>query len=279
MKICRYQHASGTRVGLVGGDGRIRCIGIEPAPDSSGVTEAELEALAQIRMDDCPVVDETATVLRPWGAASKFIGIGLNYKDHAAESNLAIPTEPIIFLKAPSAMSGPYDDIVAPVGSSQLDWEVELAVVIGRVATRVLEKDALSYVAGYCVANDVSERAFQFQCSQWDKGKGCDSFGPLGPWLVTRDEVSDPQNLRLWTTVNGELVQDGHTSKMIFSVPELIAYCSRYMTLLPGDVVATGTPAGVGMGFSPQRWLKQGDVVELGVEGLGFQRQTVVAAT
>jgi 2-keto-4-pentenoate hydratase/2-oxohepta-3-ene-1,7-dioic acid hydratase in catechol pathway len=214
----------------------------------------------------------------PYAGISKYVAAGLNYSDHAAESGLAVPTEPILFLKATSCIGGPFEDIVQPPHSTRLDWEVELAVVIGTEARYVSEERALDHVAGYCVANDVSERAFQMQCTQWDKGKGCDTFGPLGPWLVTADEVADPQDLDLWLDVNGRRMQTGNTRHMIFSVRTLIAYTSRYMTLLPGDVLATGTPPGVGMGQKPEPvWLKAGDVVTLGIQGLGEQRQRVVA--
>jgi len=216
----------------------------------------------------------------PFTGISKYVAIGLNYSDHAAEAGMAVPTEPIIFMKATTCICGPNDDTVEPRNATKLDWEVELAVVIGRLARYVSEDQALDFVAGYCVANDVSERAFQLQSSQWDKGKGCDTFGPLGPWLVTPDEVPDPQNLDMWLDVNGERMQTGNTRTMIFGVRKLISYCSQYMTLRPGDVIATGTPPGVGMGKKPQPvWLKPGDVVTLGIDGLGEQRQKVVRYT
>jgi 2-keto-4-pentenoate hydratase/2-oxohepta-3-ene-1,7-dioic acid hydratase in catechol pathway len=214
----------------------------------------------------------------PVAGVSKVVCIGLNYADHAAEAGLSAPEEPIIFLKPSTALCGPDDDTVQPPGSTRLDWEVELGVVIGTTARHVPQAAALNHVAGYCVVNDVSERAFQFQSSQWDKGKSCDTFCPVGPWLVTRDEVADPQALGMWLDVNGRRMQDGSTRTMIFGVAELVSYCSRYMTLLPGDVIATGTPPGVGMGIKPEPvWLKVGDVVELGIDGLGRQRQHIVA--
>jgi 2-keto-4-pentenoate hydratase/2-oxohepta-3-ene-1,7-dioic acid hydratase in catechol pathway len=209
----------------------------------------------------------------------KFVCIGLNYKDHAEETGAAYPKEPVVFLKATSAISGPYDPIVIPRGSQKTDWEVELGVVIGRTARYISEAEALEYVAGYCVVNDVSERAFQLERGgQWDKGKSCDSFGPIGPYLVTRDEVPDPQNLRLWLEVDGRRYQNGHTREMIFSVAQLVSYVSQFMSLHPGDIIATGTPAGVGLGQKPEPvYLRPGQVVRLGVEGLGEQRHRVVA--
>ena len=213
----------------------------------------------------------------PWEGISKYICIGLNYSDHAAEAGMPLPQRPIVFLKAPSAICGPDDDTLQPAGSTKLDWEVELGVVIGSTARNVSEERALDFVAGYCVLNDVSERAFQMETTQWAKGKGCDTFGPIGPWLVTPDEIADPGNLDLWLDVNGVRMQTGNTDKMVFPVAALIADLSRCMTLLPGDVIATGTPPGVGMGKKPEPvWLKPGDVVELGIAGLGQQRQTVV---
>jgi 2-keto-4-pentenoate hydratase/2-oxohepta-3-ene-1,7-dioic acid hydratase in catechol pathway len=213
------------------------------------------------------------------GGVGKFICIGLNYKDHAEETGAAYPQEPVVFLKATSAISGPFDPIVIPRGSSKTDWEVELGVVIGRPAKYVSEEEALEYVAGYCVVNDVSERSFQLERGgQWDKGKGCDSFGPIGPYLVTRDEVPDPQNLRLWLEVDGRRYQDGHTGNMIFGVAQLVSYVSQFMSLQPGDLISTGTPAGVGLGQKPEPvYLRPGQVVRLGIEGLGEQRQKVVA--
>jgi 2-keto-4-pentenoate hydratase/2-oxohepta-3-ene-1,7-dioic acid hydratase in catechol pathway len=207
-----------------------------------------------------------------------FICIGLNYSDHAAETGATVPPEPIIFMKASSAIVGPNDDVVIPRGSEKTDWEVELGVVIGKTAKYVSEDDALDYVAGYCLTNDVSERAFQAERSgQWTKGKSCDTFGPLGPWLVTKDEIPDPQNLGMWLTVNGEKMQDGSSKTMVYGVKFLVSYLSQFMSLHPGDVISTGTPPGVGLGMKPPRFLKAGDVVELGIEGLGSQKQTFVA--
>jgi len=215
----------------------------------------------------------------PYVGIGKFVAIGLNYSDHAKEANLPIPTEPVVFMKATTCISGPNDDVIQPMNSTKLDWEVELGVVIGTKARYVSEADALSYVAGYCVVNDVSERAFQMQSSQWDKGKGCDTFGPIGPWLVTTDEITDPQNLSMWLDVNGKRMQTGNTRTMIFTVAQLVSYVSRYMTLLPGDILTTGTPPGVALGMKEPAWLKPGDVVTLGIKGLGEQRQTIVAYT
>ena len=214
----------------------------------------------------------------PIARPSKIVCIGLNYADHAKETGATPPPEPVIFLKATTALCGPFDDIIIPKNSVKTDWEVELAVVIGKKASHVSEQDAMSYVAGYALHNDVSEREFQLERSgTWDKGKGCDTFAPIGPYLVTRDEIADVDNLRLWLTVNGKKMQDGNTSNFIFNVPFVISYLSRFMTLLPGDVISTGTPAGVGLGFSPPVYLKPGDVVELGIDGLGTSRQTLKA--
>lgn len=209
---------------------------------------------------------------------SKIVCIGLNYSDHAKETGAAIPTEPVIFMKSTTAITGPNDNIMIPQGSEKTDWEVELAVVIGRKASYVEEENAMDHVAGYCLHNDVSERAFQLERGgTWDKGKGCDTFAPIGPWMATRDEVADVHDLRLWLTVNGQPMQDGTTANLIFKVPHLVAYVSRFMTLLPGDIISTGTPAGVGLGMNPPVYLKPGDIVELGINGLGTSRQQVVA--
>lgn len=211
-----------------------------------------------------------APVARP----SKIICIGLNYADHARETNATPPAEPVIFMKATTAMAGPFDDVVIPKDSQKTDWEVELAVVIGKRASYVDEKDALEYVAGYCLHNDISEREFQLERGgTWDKGKGCDTFAPLGPWMVTSDEVADVNNLRCWLKVNDKMMQDGNTSNLIFKIPFLISYTSRFMTLLPGDIISTGTPAGVGLGFNPPVYLKPGDVMELGIDGMGISKQ------
>ncbi len=215
-----------------------------------------------------------SSVARP----SKIVCIGLNYADHAKETGATPPPEPVIFMKATTALSGPYDDVIIPKNSVKTDWEVELAVVIGKKASYVDEADAEKYIAGYCLHNDLSEREFQLERGgTWDKGKGCDTFAPLGPWLVTADEINDVKALRLWLTVNGKIMQDGNTSNLIFNIPFLVSYVSRFMTLLPGDIISTGTPAGVGLGMNPPVYLKPGDVVELGIDGLGTSRQTVKA--
>jgi 2,4-diketo-3-deoxy-L-fuconate hydrolase len=225
-----------------------------------------------------PEVSADVRLSSPVARPSKIVCIGLNYADHAKETGATPPSEPVIFLKSSTAITGPYDPIVIPRDSVKTDWEVELAVVIGKEASYVEEADAMNYVAGYCLHNDVSEREFQLERGgTWDKGKGCDTFAPIGPWLVTTDEIKDTDNLRLWLKVNGKMMQDGNTSNFIFRIPHVIAYVSRFMTLLPGDIISTGTPAGVGLGFNPPVYLKAGDVVELGIDGLGESRQTCVA--
>lgn len=238
-----------------------------------------LENLAEIAASNSlPVVPAAARLGCPVARPSKIVCIGLNYADHAKETGAATPPEPVIFMKSTTAICGPFDDIVIPKNSVKTDWEVEFAVVIGKKASYVEEAYAMNYVAGYCLHNDVSERAFQLERNgTWDKGKGCDTFAPLGPWLVTRDEIADVDNLRLWLTVNGQKMQDGNTSNLIFKIPHLVSYVSQFMTLLPGDIISTGTPAGVGLGMNPQVYLKAGDVIELGVDGLGMSKQQVVA--
>lgn len=216
------------------------------------------------------------TLASPVARPSKIICIGLNYIDHAKETNATPPTEPVVFLKSTTALSGPFDDVIMPKNSKKSDWEVELAVVIGKKASYIEEANAMDYIAGYCLHNDISEREFQLERGgTWDKGKGCDTFAPLGPWLVTKDEIGDVGNLRLWLKINGKTMQDGTTANLIFNVPFVVAYVSQYMTLLPGDIISTGTPAGVGLGMNPQVYLKEGDVMELGIDGLGTSRQTV----
>jgi 2-keto-4-pentenoate hydratase/2-oxohepta-3-ene-1,7-dioic acid hydratase in catechol pathway len=278
MKLCRVGPRGAEKPALVDPEGKLRDLSsVLPDIDGAALSRARLAELAALDPKRLPVIDGAPRYGAPVNGTSKFICIGLNYSEHAAEANLQVPSEPIIFLKAPSAICGPNDDTIMPLSASKLDWEVELGVIIGEVGRNVSEADALDVVAGYCVVNDVSERAFQMQTSQWDKGKGCDSFGPIGPWLVTKDEVPDPQALAMKTTVNGRTMQDGNTRTMIFGVKTLVSYVSRYMTLMPGDVIATGTPAGVGQGKKPEPiWLKAGDAVELEIAGLGRQRQTVV---
>ena len=227
--------------------------------------------------NDLPVVDSRTRIATPFTRPSKIVCIGLNYSDHARETGAQLPAEPIIFFKATSALCGPNDNLIIPRDSVKTDWEVELAVVIGRKASYVKEKDAMQYVAGYCLHNDYSERAFQLERGgQWVKGKSCDTFAPMGPWLVTPDEIADVDNLKLWLKVNGATYQNGTTKDMYFKIPFLISYLSEFMTLLPGDVISTGTPAGVGLGFKPPIYIREGDVIELGIDGLGTQRQVAI---
>lgn len=242
-----------------------------------------LDRLAEFvkkKKDSLTELPEGVRIAAPVSNPSKIVCIGLNYKDHATETGLALPAEPIIFFKSTTALSGPFDNIVIPKSSEKTDWEVELAVVISKKATYVDEGSAMDYVAGYCLHNDLSERAFQIERGgQWVKGKSCDTFAPLGPWLVTTDEIKDVNNLRLWLTVNGNKMQDGNTSNLVFQIPFLISYISQFMTLLPGDIISTGTPAGVGLGMKPPVFLRPGDVVELGIEGLGASKQICKAYT
>ncbi|QEZ45267.1 fumarylacetoacetate hydrolase family protein [Cupriavidus oxalaticus] len=282
MKLVRVGNPGAERPGVIDADGRVRDLsGVlgEIGPDE--LAPAALARLAQVDVAALPVVEGTRDGVRfgvPWTGIGKIVAIGLNYADHAAEAGMPLPAEPIVFLKANSSLNGPDDDVMLPFGSEKSDWEVELGVVIGTVARNVSREEALNHVAGYCVVNDVSEREFQIERGgTWDKGKGCDTFCPVGPWLVTRDEVPDPQALGLWLEVNGERVQRGSTATMVFDVATVVSYVSRFMTLLPGDLIATGTPPGVGMGFKPPRFLKAGDTMRLGVEGLGVQSQRVVA--
>ncbi len=279
MKLVRYGEPGNERPGLIDADGAIRDLSAHVG-DIAGATlsPASLAALAKIDPASLPIVAGTPRFGPCVAGVGKFICIGLNYSDHAAETGAKVPPEPIIFMKATSAIVGPDDDVVIPRGSEKTDWEVELGFVIGRTAKYVSEADALDHVAGYFVVNDVSERAFQTERSgQWTKGKSCDTFGPIGPWLVTRDEVADPQNLKMWLTLNGHTMQDGSTQTMVYGVAFLVSYLSQFMSLQPGDIVTTGTPPGVGMGMKPPRYLKAGDVIELGIEGLGKQRQSVRA--
>ncbi len=279
MKFLRYGAPGAEKPAIVDADGKIRDLSAHVS-DLSGAALAP-DALANLGAIDAkslPLVEGDPRLGPCVAGTGKFICIGLNYSDHAAETGATVPPEPIIFMKASSAIVGPNDDVVIPRGSEKTDWEVELGVVIGKTAKYVSEADALDYVAGYCVTNDVSERAFQTERSgQWTKGKSCDTFGPLGPWLVTKDEVSDPQDLGMWLTVNGEKMQDGSSKTMVYGVAFLVSYLSQFMSLHPGDVISTGTPPGVGMGLKPPRYLKAGDVVELGIEGLGSQKQSFVA--
>jgi len=281
MKLVRYGAVGVEKPGILDSTGALRDLsGI--VQDINGIT-LTAEGLVKIRAADInslPKVTGNPRLGSPVTTPSKIVAIGLNYSDHAKESGLPIPAEPIIFMKASTSMNGPNDVVVLPKGSKKSDWEVELAFIIGKTAKNVTEADALDYVAGYMVANDVSEREWQLEHGMtWDKGKGFDTFCPLGPWLVTKDEVADPQNLSMWLEVNGQRMQSGNTSTMIFSVKKLVAYVSYCMTLLPGDVVVTGTPPGVGMGIKPNPvFLKGGDVMRVGIDGLGEQRQAVEAS-
>jgi len=280
MKLLRYGPPGREKPGLLDSAGRIRDLSGQIADISDDVLSPRgLDRLRALDTASLPLVEGNPRLGPPVGKIGKFICIGLNYSDHAAETGAAIPKEPIIFMKADTALSGPNDPVIIPKDSKKCDWEVELAVIIGRTAQHVSEEDALNYVAGYAVCNDVSEREFQIERGgTWDKGKGCDTFGPLGPWLVTSDEVPDPQNLGMWLDVNGKRFQNGSTKTMIFDVKTIISYTSRFMTLRPGDVISTGTPPGVGMGQKPnQIYLKPGDVMKLGIAGLGEQQQTTVA--
>ena len=247
--------------------------------DESFFEQNGLQKLAGIVNEEkLPLINDGQRVGSPIARPSKILCIGLNYAKHAKETGAAIPTEPILFMKSTSSLTGPFDNIIIPKNSEKTDWEVELGVVIGKKASYVSEEEAMDYVAGYVLHNDVSERAFQLERGgTWDKGKGCDSFAPLGPWLVTKDEIQNPHTLRLWLSLNGKMMQDSNTDDLIFNIPQLISYSSQFMTLLPGDVISTGTPAGVGLGFSPNIYLKPGDVVELGIDGLGSSKQTTIA--
>ena len=277
MKLIRHGERGREKPGLIDGSGTRRDLSGH-VDDLAGDVLADLARLADIDPASLPEVAPDARLGACVGGVGKFMCIGLNYSDHAAETGAEVPSEPILFMKATSAVCGPDDDIIVPRNSEKTDWEVELGVVIGKPGKYIDEADALSHVAGYCTINDVSERAFQTERKgQWTKGKSCDNFGPTGPWLVTPDEVSDPQDLGMWLDVNGERRQDGSTGTMVYGVAHLIAYLSTYFTLHPGDVISTGTPPGVGMGMSPPTFLKPGDVVTLGIEGLGEQRQSVVA--
>lgn len=279
MKLLRHGPLGSEKPGLVHADGTIRDLtGVVPDISGAVLSDAGIAALARIDASALPIVPAGTRLGACVGGTGKFICIGLNYSDHAAETGAAVPPEPIIFMKATSAICGPEDSIIMPRGSQKTDWEVELAVIIGTKAKYVSEDQAMAHVAGYALTNDVSERAFQVERSgQWTKGKSCDTFGPIGPWLVTRDAIADPQNLKMWLKVNGQTMQDGSTRTMVYGVKFLVSYLSQFMTLHPGDVISTGTPPGVGLGLKPPRYLKAGDVVELGIEGLGSARQDVIA--
>jgi len=278
MKLCRHGEAGAERPGIVDHDGNVRDLSDHIAdfgPDQ--LAPDQLRAIAAIDVSTLPPVSAGARLGVPFTGTRQFIAVGLNYSDHAEESGMPIPSEPILFTKGVSCIQGPNDPVVIPRGSTKTDWEVELGVVIGTTASYVSEADALRHVAGYCVVNDLSERAYQLERGgTWDKGKGCPTFGPVGPWLVTADEAGDPQALSMWLDVNGRRVQTGNTATMIFGVATLVSYISQFMALLPGDIITTGTPPGVGLGQKPEPWyLKPGDVIELGIDRLGSQRQDV----
>lgn len=279
MKLVRFGEPGEESPGIIDAKGRIRDLsGL--VSDLSGSVLENLDLLAGVDIEKLPIVFGSPRFGPPVAGTGKFICIGLNYSDHAAETGATVPPEPIIFMKATSAICGPNDPVIIPRGSEKTDWEVELAFVIGKRAKYVTLENAMNHVAGYCVTNDVSERAFQTERSgQWTKGKSCDNFGQIGPWLVTPDEIPDPQNLRLWLQVNGQTMQDGTTATMVYGVQFLVHYLSQFMTLHPGDIISTGTPPGVGLGMKPPRFLKAGDVIELGIEQLGSQRQEVIADT
>ncbi|MCB5202171.1 fumarylacetoacetate hydrolase family protein [Neorhizobium sp. T786] len=278
MKLMRVGQPGQEKPAILDADGKVRDLSQHVADIGGAAISPEgLAKIAAIDPKSLPElqVDRIGACVAGTG---KFICIGLNFSDHAAETGATVPPEPVIFMKATSAIVGPNDDVLIPRGSEKTDWEVELGVVIGKTAKYVSEANAMDYVAGYCVSHDVSERAFQTERSgQWTKGKSCDTFGPIGPWLVTKDEVADPQNLGMWLKVNGETMQNGSSKTMVYGVAFVVSYLSQFMSLQPGDVISTGTPPGVGMGMKPPRYLKAGDVVELGIEGLGDQRQTFVA--
>ncbi|KTS30348.1 2-hydroxyhepta-2,4-diene-1,7-dioate isomerase [Methylobacterium indicum] len=280
MKLLRYGPAGQEKPGLLDGEGRIRDLsGHLPDLGPAALAKESLARLAALDAASLPVVEGAPRLGTPVADIGKFIAIGLNFADHAAESNLPVPKEPIVFTKAISSLSGPNDPVMLPKDSVKSDWEVELGIVIGTRASYVEEAQALDHVAGYCLVNDVSEREYQIERGgTWDKGKGCDTFGPVGPWLVTSDEVGDPQSLDMWLDLNGRRMQTGNTRTMIFTCAQIVSYVSRFMTLMPGDVITTGTPPGVGMGMKPEPvFLKAGDVMTLGIEKLGEQRQDVTA--
>jgi 2,4-diketo-3-deoxy-L-fuconate hydrolase len=279
MKLCRYGKAGYEKPGIIDSEGKLR--DLSKVVDNIGPNEISprgIKVLAKLKPETLPLVSGNPRYGVPYVGIGKFVAIGLNYSDHAKEAGLPIPSEPIVFMKATTCINGPNDDIMQPKNSTKLDWEIELGIVIGTQARYVSEADALSYVAGYAIVNDVSERAFQMATTQWDKGKGFDTSGPIGPWLVTTDEITDPQNLDMLLEVNGRKMQSGNTRTMVFDCAKIISHVSHYMTLLPGDIIATGTPPGVGLGIKPTPvFLKPGDSMRLTIQGLGEQRQKVVA--
>lgn len=281
MKLLRYGAPGAEKPALLDDDGQVRDLSGHVRDLSGAALDPKaLAALKDLDLSGLPVVASPGRIGPCVGAVGKFICIGLNYADHAAETGAEVPSQPVVFMKATSAIVGPDDDVIQPTGSTKLDWEVELGVVIGRECRYVEEADALDHVAGYCVVNDISERAFQLESGgTWDKGKGCDTFGPIGPWLVTPDEAGDVENLSMWLDVNGQRFQDGSTTTMVFKPAFIVAYVSRFMSLQPGDIITTGTPPGVGMGQKPPLYLKPGDRMELGIQNLGQQAQRVIAET
>jgi 2-keto-4-pentenoate hydratase/2-oxohepta-3-ene-1,7-dioic acid hydratase in catechol pathway len=279
MKLCRYGKNGFEKPGIIDAEGRLRDLSkVVETIGPKEISPRGLKMLAKVKPEKLPIVNSGPRLGVPYVGIGKFVAIGLNYFDHAKEVGAPVPSEPIVFMKATTSISGPNDDIIQPKNSTKLDWEVELGIVIGSKAQYVSEDQALEHVAGYCIVNDVSERSFQMATSQWDKGKGFDTAGPIGPWLVTAGEVKDPQALDMWLDVNGKRMQSGNTRTMIFGCAKLVSHVSHYMTLLPGDIITTGTPPGVGAGMKPNPvFLKPGDVVTLGIQGLGEQRQKVVA--
>ena len=281
MKTLRYREGNSVKPGIVDKEGKIRDVSsIVDDWDHTTLTVKKLHSVQSMDLLSLPVVDNNVSIAPCVRKESigKFICIGLNYSDHAEETGMKVPPEPIMFMKATSAVIGPNDDVLIPKNSFKSDWEVELGVIIGKEAKYISEDQSQDHIAGYCVVNDLSERAFQIERSgQWVKGKSCDTFGPIGPYLVTKDEIADPQNLKMWLDVNGKRMQDGSTSTMVYGVNFLVSYLSQFMSLQPGDIISTGTPPGVGMGMKPQVFLKPGDVMRLGIEGLGEQKQTTVA--
>lgn len=281
MKLLRHGPAGAEKPGVLDKDGRVRDLSARvPAIAGAALLPSSLEMLRSVDPSTLPMVEDGGRIGPCVGAVGKIVCVGLNYRDHAAESNMPTPTEPVLFLKPSSSIVGPNDDVEIPIGAEKTDWEVELGVVIGRPGKYIGSEHALEHVAGYCVVNDLSERSYQLERGgQWDKGKGCDTFAPLGPWLVTTDEIPDPQALELWLEVDGRRCQQGNTSKMIFGVAHLVSYVSQFMSLRSGDIISTGTPPGVGMGQKPPRFLSVGQTLRLGISGLGVQEQRTVAPT
>ena len=279
MKLLRYGPIGSEKPGVLDGEGKIRDLsGIVADIAGEQLSPEALKKLSGTDLSSLPLAPADQRLGPCVSGTGKFVCIGLNYADHAAEAGLDVPPEPVIFMKATSAICGPDDPVIIPRDSVKTDWEVELGVVIGKRAKYISEENALDYVAGYCLINDVSERAFQIErAGNWTKGKSADNFGPIGPWLVTKDEIADPQNLNMWLRVNGQTRQDGSTKTMVYGVAHCVAYLSNFMSLQPGDIISTGTPPGVGMGMKPPTYLKPGDLIELGIEGLGEQRQDVIA--